>query len=352
MRSWTEERFARARAALPAGCEDVVWLTPRAEAVMRPVPARPSQVRIRAARASACLAGGMVISAMVPGTALAPLGEARAAFAPFSLAPPPTVTALIPITPPPAATLQDGLAAVRAQIDQYLRFGNREVPRPIVDAIVKAANVTKVDPIYLMALADKESGFRPEVKASTSSAQGLYQFIDRTWLEVVRRFGPDHGLAEEAAAIGIVLGERERPFVEDEAMRERILALRNEPYLSAIMAAEMLKKDAAEIGFQFGRRLTTAEMYLAHFLGIEDAARFLALREEKEPAVASHAFPAAARANVAIFYGPATRARRGRRWARPSLTVPEVYGKIQGMMESRMDRFGGVATYAAAELRN
>ena len=112
----------------------------------------------------------------------------------------------------------------------------------------------------------------------------------------------------------------------------------------------MLKKDAEEIGLKIGRPLNTTEMYLAHFLGIEEAARFIALREEKEPQTASQVFPAAARANVAIFYGPAVRSggRRRGRWTRPGLTIPQVYDKIQGMIDARLERFTPIKTYAAA----
>ncbi|MDB5511034.1 MAG: lytic transglycosylase catalytic [Enterovirga sp.] len=225
----------------------------------------------------------------------------------------------------------------RDEVEEFLRFGSRGVPRRLVETVVKAALATQVDPIYLMALADKESSFRIEVKASTSSAQGLFQFIDRTWLDVVRTFGPRHGLAAEAALIETV---DNRITVADEAERTRILALRRDPYLSAVMAAEMLRRDAAQIGFRIGRGLTPTEMYLAHFLGLQDAARFIALRETKRGQSATAAFPAAARANVGIFF------ERGRRGRRKGLSVPEVYAKIDRMIDTRLTMFRPVMEFA------
>ena len=348
MRSWSQGRRARVRRDLNE--DGIVWLTPRGASALDRAPAPRSVVR-PAARFGACLIGGLVISASLPGTAFAPVAQARASLESVRFAVLPEVVVSVPAEP--AATATAALPAsrpievVREELDAFLRFGNREIARPIVDTIVKAAEVTKVDPIYLMALADKESAFQPQVKASTSSARGLYQFIDRTWLDVVRRFGAAHGLGAEAAA---VYGDKDKPIVDDLALRARILEMRNDPYLSAVMAAEMLKADADEIGLKIGRTLTTTELYLAHFLGIEDAARFIALREEKTPPSASEIFPAAARANVAIFYGPATRTggRRRGRWTRPSLTIPQVYDRIQGMMDARLDRFGPIKTYAAA----
>ena len=347
MRSWSQGRWARAR--LEQSEDGIVWLTPRGAPIPDPVSSSRNAAR-QTARFGACVFGGIVISASLPGTAFAPVAQARASLDAVRFAALPEVVVSVPVeqaAAPAAGTTAKSLDAARAELDAFLRFGNREVPRPIVDTIVKAAEVTKVDPIYLMALADKESAFQPQVKASTSSARGLYQFIDRTWLDVVRRFGASHGLVAEAAA---VYGEKEKPIVDDLDLRARILEMRNDPYLSAIMAAEMLKADAEEIGLKIGRTLTTTEMYLAHFLGIEDAARFIALREEKTPPSAAQIFPAAARANVAIFYGPATRTggRRRGRWTRPSLTIPQVYDRIQGMMDARLDRFGPIKTYAAA----
>ena len=141
---------------------------------------------------------------------------------------------------------------------------------------MRAARKTDTDPTLLMSIADKESAFAPTVKASTSSATGLFQFIDSTWLRVVRDFGPQHGLDKEAAAIDSSDGP---PSIADPAARRRILGLRNDPYLSAILAAEMLKHDAARIAARIGRELSDGETYLAHFLGPSDAEKFIAKLE-------------------------------------------------------------------------
>jgi len=76
-----------------------------------------------------------------------------------------------------------------------------QAPRWLIETIVRAAEVTSVDPAYMIALADKESSLLPDNKARTSSAEGLFQFVEGTWLEVLRRYGPKHGYAVEAGAI-------------------------------------------------------------------------------------------------------------------------------------------------------
>jgi len=79
--------------------------------------------------------------------------------------------------------------------NEVLVFEQMRVPRWLAETVVRAAQVTGVDPAYLMALADKESSLLPDNKARTSSAEGLFQFVEGTWLDVLRRYGPKHGYA-------------------------------------------------------------------------------------------------------------------------------------------------------------
>src|SRR5689334_11742651 len=83
----------------------------------------------------------------------------------------------------------------------------------VSESIRRASRATGVDFGYLMAEAAQESGLRADAKASTSSATGLFQFTEGTWLDMVRRHGAEHGLAAEAAKIGT--DEAGRPTVAD-----------------------------------------------------------------------------------------------------------------------------------------
>src|SRR5215212_8495631 len=69
-------------------------------------------------------------------------------------------------------------------LKEVVVFGETRVPRWLADTITRAAQVTGVDATYMLALADK-STFSHRVKAPTSSAVGLYQFLEGTWLEVL-----------------------------------------------------------------------------------------------------------------------------------------------------------------------
>jgi hypothetical protein len=207
-----------------------------------------------------------------------------------------------------------------------MRFGSVKVQQSIVEGVVEAANKTEMDPALLMAIADKESNFRTTAKARTSSASGLFQFVEKTWMKALADFGHRYGYADEAKAAS---GDAKMP-------RAKILGLRNDPYLSAAMAAEMLKKDSAKIAEKVGRPLTSGETYLIHFLGPEDTARFMKAMEETPHMSAAALLPKPARANKPIFYEQQGRRLKDR-------TVSEVHEAFEAMMDKRTTRYGDVA---------
>lgn len=225
-----------------------------------------------------------------------------------------------------------------------IRFGPVKVHQSIVERVVKAAQTTEMDPALLMAIADKESNFSATARARTSSASGLFQFVEKTWFKAMRSFGDRHGHGETARAIA---GADSDALSVTPQKRAQILNLRNDPYLSAVLAAEMLKKDGAKIAEKIGRPLTPGETYLIHFLGPEDAARFMKSMEETPNASAAALFPRPARANRPIFYGQQGGRMRDR-------TVGEVHEAFETMMGARTSRYedvtmklpAGVTAYA------
>jgi hypothetical protein len=223
---------------------------------------------------------------------------------------------------------------------EILVFEQMRVPRWLAETVVRAAQVTGVDPAYMMALADKESSLLPEIKARTSSAEGLFQFIEGTWLEVLRRYGPKHGYAAEAEAIQIVQG---RPVVSDSNERERILSLRGDPYLSALMAGEMITTHRQILAGKVARDPSFAELYMAHFLGVNGASRFVALLSDMPEKRASEAFPRAAKANSALFFDKKEAARATAK----ALSVAEVQGRVGAMIDKRVSRYANVRTNLA-----
>ena len=237
--------------------------------------------------------------------------------------------------------------------NDILEFGPMKIRRHIVQTIVRAAQAVQTDPVLLMAVADKESSFITAVQAKTSSATGLYQFIERTWLGVVRDFGARYGLEKEAALVAA--DANDKPTITDPAERSRVLELRRDPYLSALMAGEMLKRDAARISQRIGRELSLGEVYLAHFLGPNDAEEFLANVVNKPAAAAAALLPGPARANRSIFFAANRFIGRGRHRKPASLSVAQVHEKFEAMMTTRGTRYqnvravSGVMAYADAD---
>ncbi|MFJ5370513.1 transglycosylase SLT domain-containing protein, partial [Bosea sp. CER48] len=216
--------------------------------------------------------------------------------------------------------------------DQILTFGPIKIRRHLVDTIVRASKVVGADPTLLMAVADKESSFSTGVKAQTSSATGLYQFIEQTWLGVIYEFGARHGLVAEAKLIG----RSGRQFVvSDGSERQRILDMRREPYISALLAAEMLKRDTLRLERALGRHLTGGEIYLIHFLGPDAAQTFIETMEETPGVKAAELLPRPAQANRPIFYADAGGETK-------TLSVSEVHRKFNDMIKVRLDRYSAV----------
>lgn len=174
-------------------------------------------------------------------------------------------------------------------------------PRQYVQwALYDAAMATGVSHGYLWRTASRESSFNPYAAARTSSAAGLFQFIESTWLEAVSRYGGRHGLGGEAAAIAF--DRSGRPFVADPRRRTEILALRYNPQLATRLAGEMTREHARVLTSSLGRSPTEGELYAAHFLGIDGAVRLIRTAYTQPWRSAADLFPAAARANRRIFY--------------------------------------------------
>lgn len=203
---------------------------------------------------------------------------------------------------------------------QHTSINSVPTASAVIPALRRASAATGVDFNFLLEQARTESSLNPKAQASTSSARGLFQFIDSTWLEVVDKHGSKHGL--DAAAASISRDSKGRPVVNDPAQRAAILKLRDDPYISGLMAGELAQDNAAKLQQELGREAKPAELYMAHFLGAGGAATFLSGLEENPDIEASYIVPAAARANQAVFYK-----------AGKALSLDEVYARFEGKFE-------------------
>ena len=199
----------------------------------------------------------------------------------------------------------------------------------VLSGLKRASDKTGVDFSYLIAQASMESSLRPEAKAATSSASGLFQFVEQTWLSTFRAHGAKYGQADLAASIAV--DGKGRCTVADPALRRRILDLRQDPALSAALGAELARDNGSAIEAALGRDAGPTELYLAHFLGAGGASSFLSAMGRNPSQRADTLFPEAAQANRAVFYDGEGRPR----------SLAEVYDRFAGRMEREITRFTG-----------
>lgn len=178
---------------------------------------------------------------------------------------------------------------------------------PVTDAIRRGAERTGTSFDYLVATAKRESALDPTAKASTSSASGLFQFIEQTWLGVVKSDGDKAGLGPYSDAITA------RPdgtlAVGDAATKQAILKLREDPAVASVMAGALTRQNRDALAAATGREPTGGELYVAHVLGARSAADLIRAARQSPDKTAALDFPDAAAANRGIFYDRAGRPR-------------------------------------------
>lgn len=156
-------------------------------------------------------------------------------------------------------------------------------PSNITNAIKDASAKTGVSFAYLMDKAAAESSFNPNAKAKTSSATGLFQFIESTWMNMVEKHGAKHG-------------------IDTNQSRQTLLNLRKDPALASVMAAEFAQDNKSYLEKNVGGNIGETEMYFAHFMGAGGANAFLSQMKKNPLSIGADLFPQAARANKNIFY--------------------------------------------------
>ena len=192
----------------------------------------------------------------------------------------------------------------------------------VTGAIQQAAAATGTSFEYLLATAKMESNFNPSAVATTSSARGLFQFIDQTWLGTVKEAGAALGYGQYANAIS--RSATGSYSVSDPAMRKAILDLRDDPAASAAMAGVLTHSNGFKLIGAIGRRPSDSELYMAHFMGVGGAAKLINNAESNPGASGAQLFPNAAAANRSIFYDRGGRER----------SVSEVYAVLSSRYAS------------------
>src|SRR5947209_15037716 len=162
----------------------------------------------------------------------------------------------------------------------------------LAGAIKQASNTTGSSFQYLLATAKMESNFNPTASASSSSARGLFQFIDQTWLGTVKEAGAQLGYGKYADAI--TKSSSGNYSVSDPAARTAIMNLRDDPAAASSMAAVLTQSNSFKLTGKIGRRPTDGELYMAYFMGVGGAAKLISNAEVNPQTSTTSLFPNAA----------------------------------------------------------
>lgn len=146
------------------------------------------------------------------------------------------------------------------------------------NAIQSSANTLGVPVSFMNAMATQESSKNPYAMAPTSSAKGLFQFIDSTWDDMVNRYGKKHGITPENAD-------------------------RFDPKQNAILGAEFTAQNKRTLENAGFKDINDTDLYMAHFMGAGGAKKFLKALRGSPKEDASKMFPKEAKANPWVFKG-------------------------------------------------
>lgn len=260
---------------------------------------------------------------ILAGVLLASLAGAAVSMPGVDRAPPPVA----PSAPAPSAVPANGNPeGVQPRTDNRVFLARLDIQEDVRSAIQHATRVVGVEGEYLTAVAARESSFDPSRHARQTTAAGLYQFTADTWLRVVKVFGEKHGLGDYARQI--VVGDDGAVSLPDRVARARLLELRNDPHLSALMAAELALDNKARLERVLGRPVSPAETYIAHLFGVSQAARVIDAAYSAPHTPGARLLPTAARTNPGVF-----------RPAGHVATAGSIVGKIETYFERRQPRF-------------
>jgi hypothetical protein len=174
------------------------------------------------------------------------------------------------------------------------------VPHSLAYVLNSAGTRSGVDFDYLLQTAIRESSLDPKAKAPTSSATGLFQFLESTWLQVMKDEGPRLGYQQYADAITETAdGEF---IIKDKSLRAEVLKLREDPQIAADLAAAFTRNNGAYLLDKFGRMPSPGELYIAHFLGARGAEKMFTAGLADPDRIAAELFPIQAKSNPSIFY--------------------------------------------------
>ncbi len=204
----------------------------------------------------------------------------------------------------------------------------------LIDTLQRAARETNTDFELLVAKAMLESDLGRQMKSPVSTARGVFQYVEMTWLSLMDRYGAKIGYPHYAEAIDIH-AESGQPFIKKSSAvtRSEILDLRFNPYAAALIKGYQIQDESPLMKtFKDSQKLSATDHYIAHMMGLSLAEEFYKLKNEESGVILAHSsnplFREAVALNRPFFYDTQGRA----------MTAPEAYQNFKTRIAKTYER--------------
>lgn len=211
----------------------------------------------------------------------------------------------------------------------YMHKQNRD--KAIIHDIQTASQATNTDFKTMIIKAMIESDLGRLTTAKNSSARGIYQYIDATWLTLLKRYGAKIGYPQYAENLTTDL-KTLKTIVKDNSRysEDYLLNLRHDTKIASLIKAYQTKEDENALRSVIqNRTLTATDHYIAHMMGIPLAKKFYGMIEAESNTIPANIknspFKQAAALNPYFFYGS----------KRDPLTTQEIYKKFETLIERK-----------------
>lgn len=195
----------------------------------------------------------------------------------------------------------------------YASFSGRKLEsrNDVATMIGDIASAQGIDPDLMISTALMESSLNPNAKARTSSAKGLFQFLDGTWREMLGKFGNKLGIPQNAS--------------------------QQDPVAATLLAGEYFRGNSKYLP---ENRKGPVDLYMSHFMGPGGARKFLNALNQNPSKTGVSVDRRAANANPSIFFssrGPKSLGEIYESFAKKMLAYSSKVGPLtSGKYESGM----------------
>lgn len=142
------------------------------------------------------------------------------------------------------------------------------------DLVELSSRTTGVPTTYARALFAQEGGDNTEAANPRSTARGLTQFIEGTWLQMMREYGPRYGLPQSLAN-QIEQKPNGAWRARTREAHDQLMELRFSPEWNAVMSGHYANQEHGDMVRRAGRPVSIEETYLAHFMNGDVAGQWV-----------------------------------------------------------------------------